>query len=127
MYNTKVVITYNTEEVFLESDNINEEVKFFIRDVIYRQEFLDIFGLDEYNDDEIKIAFNELYNKLILSPEFSECMSKFAEDVSSEDKQVGLMLMYSFDQLYLTHPRVCKFLDFTPLEKVEPKIETKFI
>ena len=47
MYNTKVVCTYNTSEVFLEEDNISEEEREFVRDVIYRQELLDILGIDK--------------------------------------------------------------------------------
>ena len=35
MYNTKIVCTYNTPEVFLEEDNVSEEEKGFIRDAIY--------------------------------------------------------------------------------------------
>ena len=50
MYNTNVVCTYNTPEVFLETDNVTDREKTFIRDTIYRQELLDIFELEEYNE-----------------------------------------------------------------------------
>jgi len=53
MYNTKVVCTYNTPEVFLETDNVSEDEKAFIRDVIYRQELLDILGIVNDNNNEI--------------------------------------------------------------------------
>ena len=47
MYNTKLVCTYNTSDVFLDSDNITEDEKKFICDTIYRQELLNILGIEE--------------------------------------------------------------------------------
>jgi hypothetical protein len=51
MYNTKVVCTYNTPEVFLETDDITDDEKAFVRDIIYRQELLDILNIDYENED----------------------------------------------------------------------------
>ena len=58
MYNTKVVCTYNTPEVFLETDNVTDDQKSFIRDVIYRQELLDILGINDIDIDNDNI-YNE--------------------------------------------------------------------
>ena len=52
MYNTKVVCTYNTPEVFLETDNITDDEKTFIRNIIYRQEFLNVLNIDYENDHD---------------------------------------------------------------------------
>jgi hypothetical protein len=52
MYNTKVECTYNTPEVFLETDNITDDEKTFIRNIIYRQELLNILDIDYENNDE---------------------------------------------------------------------------
>ena len=46
MYNTKISCTYNTLEVFLDTDEVTEKEQEFIRDVIYRQELLNIFELN---------------------------------------------------------------------------------
>jgi hypothetical protein len=111
MYNTKVVCTYNTSEVFLEEDNINEEEKEFVRDAIYRQELLDILGIDEYNEEEIYKEIHELYQKVKDNYFIKECILKLAGQFMSIDEEFGLMIMFSYDYLYLTHICVSEFLD----------------
>ena len=64
MYNTKIICTYNTSEVFLSSDNIADEEKEFIRDAIYRQELLNILGMEDFNDSEMESILHELYKKI---------------------------------------------------------------
>ena len=111
MYNTKVVCTYNTSEVFLEEDNISDEEREFVRDVIYRQELLDILGIDKYNEKEIDKGIHELYEKVKDNYFIKECMVKLAGQFMSTDEEFGLMIMFSYDYLYLTHICVSEFLD----------------
>jgi hypothetical protein len=103
MYNTKVICTYNTPEVFFASDKINDEEKDFIRDTIYRQEMLDILGMDDYNEKEIDKAIQELYQKVKDNTELKECMLKLAGNFMSIDEEFGLMVMFAYDYMYLTH------------------------
>ena len=39
MYNTEMVCTYHSPDVFLEKDNISEKDKQFVRNCLYKQEF----------------------------------------------------------------------------------------
>ena len=103
MYNTKVICTYNTPEIFFASDKINDEEKDFIRDTIYRQEMLDILGMDDYNEKEIDKAIQELYQKVKDNTELKECMLKLAGNFMSIDEEFGLMVMFAYDYMYLTH------------------------
>ena len=75
MYNTNIKCTYNTSETFLDSDNVNEEDKNFIRDVIYRQELLDIFGLEKYNMLETEKSIHILYERVKHCKELKEASS----------------------------------------------------
>jgi hypothetical protein len=111
MYNTKVVCTYNTSEVFLEEDNISEQEKEFVRDVIYRQELLDILGIDNYNEKEIDKGIHELYEKVKENDFIKECMLKLTEQFMRTDADFGLMIMFSYDYLHLTHVCISEFLD----------------
>ena len=111
MYNTKVVCTYNTQEVFLEEDNISEQEKEFVRDAIYRQELLDILGIDEYYKEEIYIEIHKLYLEVKYNYFIRECMLKLARQFMSIDEEFGLMIMFSYDYLYLTHICISEFLD----------------
>jgi hypothetical protein len=111
MYNTNVVCTYNTSEVFLEDDNINEEEKEFVRDAIYRQELLNILGINEYNEEKIYTVIHELYQKVKDNYFIKEFMVKLAGGFMSTDEEFGLMILFSYDYLYLTHICVSEFLD----------------
>jgi len=110
MYNTKVICTYNTSEVFLDDDNISQDEKDFIRDVIYRQELLDILGIEEYSEKELDKGIHELY-EIIEDNEFlKECITQAAKHFMNMDPEFGLMILYSYDYLYLTHICVSEFL-----------------
>ena len=110
MYNIKVICTYNTPEVFFASDKITDEEKDFIRDTIYRQELLDILGMDDYNEKEMDRAIQELYEKIRDNKELKECMLKSASHFMSIDEDFGLMIMFAYDYMYLTHICVSELL-----------------
>jgi hypothetical protein len=111
MYNTKVNITYNTSEVFLESDEITEDEKGFIRDTLYRQELLNIFGIEEYNEKKIDLSIHKLYKKIQNCNEFKDCMIKLASYFMSEEEELGLMILFSYDYMYLTHICISEYLE----------------
>jgi hypothetical protein len=111
MYNTKVICTYNTSEVFLADDNISEEEKDFVRDVIYRQEILNILGMEDYDVSEMEKSIHELYEKVKENDFIRECMLKLTSQFMRADAEFGLMIMFSFDYMYLTHICISEFLD----------------
>ena len=111
MYNTQVVCTYNTPEVFLETDNISDDEKAFVRDTIYRQEILDIFYENDYNDDKLSIAINELYKRIKYCEQLTKCMLKLAGKYMATNEEFGLMLLFSYDYMYLTHICICEFIE----------------
>ena len=111
MYNTKIVCTYNTPEVFLEEDTVSEEEKGFIRDAIYRQEFLDILGIEDFDDSEMESKIHELYKKVSDNTFLKECMNKLSGQFMSIDCEFGLMIMFSYDYMYLTHICISEFLE----------------
>lgn len=122
MYNTKVECTYNTPEVFLESDNITDDEKMFIRDTIYRQEFLNILDIDYDNDDndnneKINDALKELYKRFKDSTELKKLMGKVIEKhmnvgkYMTNDEELGLLLLFSYDYMYLTHICISELIE----------------
>ena len=122
MYNTKVECTYNTPEVFLETDNITEDEKTFIRNIIYRQELLNVLDIDYENNDEdneekISEAIKDLYNRVKDSTCLRKCMVKVVEKhmnvgkYMTSDEELGMMLLYSFDYMYLTHICISEFIE----------------
>jgi hypothetical protein len=110
MYNTKVICTYHTPEVFLDTDRITDAEKEFVRDTIYRQELLDILSIDNVSklDDEI----HNLYEKVKTCEELKECMQKAASTFLSVDLKLGLIILFSFEYLHLTHTCISEFLNY---------------
>ena len=122
MYNTKVECTYNTPEVFLETDNITDDEKSFIRNIIYRQELLNVLDIDYENNDEdneakISEAIKDLYNRVKNCEKMTKCMVKVVEKHLSVGKymtggeELGMMLLFSYDYMYLTHICISEFIE----------------
>ena len=118
MYNTTILCTYNTPEVFLDTDSISETDKDFVRNAIYRQEFLNILGLKEYDEKELDNSINNLYEKIKVCSELKECIVKVLNHFMIDDnKKIGLMILYSYDYMYLTHICVSEFIEKGSIEK----------
>jgi hypothetical protein len=111
MYNTKYICTYNDSDVFLETDEISEEEKQFILDTLYKSDLLHIFDAEEFDEDIFDKIISDLYAKLYIIPDLSLLMECLANRFMSIDKEFGLMILFSFDYLHLTHPCVCEFLE----------------
>ena len=112
MYNTKIVCTYNNPlEVFLETDKITSKEKEIVCDIIYRQELLNVLGIEAYDIKMIDKVLNDLYNKIKTNDDFRECMLKLAQKFMSNDEEFGLMILFSFDYMDLTHICISEFLE----------------
>jgi hypothetical protein len=111
MYNTKVVCTYNTDEVFLETDQITDEERYFVRDAIYRQEVLDILGMKSYNEKEMVRTINELYESVSECTDLKECAVKLATHFMKNDFEFGLMILFAYEYMHLTHICISEYLD----------------
>jgi hypothetical protein len=110
MYDTTIICTYNTNEIFETTDKIADYDKKFIRDAIYRQELLNIFGIEEFNEKEIDDALHDLYEKIKDCKELKECILKLCGDFMSSDEELGLMFLFSYDYMYISHICICEFL-----------------
>jgi hypothetical protein len=111
MYNTKFVCTYNTSSVFFGDENIGEKDEEFIRDSIYRQELLYILGMEDYNEREMNNSIDGLYKKIKENGELKSCMLKLASHFMCDDEKLGLMILYSFDYMHLTHICISELLE----------------
>ena len=115
MYDTKYICNYTNPNIFTEEESklLNEHEKIFVRDALYRQDFLNIFKLydEEFNDEIVEIYIKKLYKFIKNDVEFKICMSKIAEKLLSTNLKLGLMLLFSFDYLYLAHPCICDFIE----------------
>jgi hypothetical protein len=111
MYNTKFTCTYNTDEIFEPTDELTEYDKEFVRDAIYRQEILNILELEDYDNNKIDYAFRILYEKISFYEPLCEIMRKLAEEVMSEDEEVGIIILFSYDFMYQSHKCISELLE----------------
>ncbi len=119
MYDTTIVCTYNTEDVFLESDIISDEDKFFIRNAIYRQELLNIFGLSEYNEYDLNKAITELYDRVKEWDDINKYINTLATRfLKTNDNIFGLIVMFSYEYMYLSHICISEFLETGKITKL---------
>ena len=126
MYNTKYVCSYMDSDVFLDEDMINEQEKDFIRNCIYRQDFLNIFVLEEYIDTLVNKELITIYKTIHTNEHFqnviNRIINKYEVNYDGDDGDDGdggdgdnnviaaIMLLYSFDYMYLFHDCYCDFL-----------------
>ena len=110
MYDPTVICTYMDDDVFLETDEVTDAEKDFIRNCIYRQELLNAFSLDEYDDEAINKTITELF------PLATQCGIPSVQD---DDPVVGFMMLFSFDYFYYAHPLICEMLQTGQIKSVD--------
>ena len=113
MYDTKFECRYHNDDVFLETDDVNQYEKSFIRDILYKEDLLNIFFIDYFDDnfDSFSNVITELYSKIKDCLPLTQCMQKMAAKIMSEDLQTGLCILYSYDYMYITHKIVSEYLE----------------
>jgi hypothetical protein len=111
MYNTKYECRYHLDNVFLETDDLDDESKQYVRDTLYREDLLNIFCIKEYNDEEINQGIKYLYKNVSVKQDMKECTFKLASKYLNDDVEIGLMILFSYDYMNLSHICICEFLE----------------
>lgn len=112
MYNANYECRYYKEDVFLETDEVNDEEKDFIRDVLYKEDLMNIFDMEEDETfDLFTNKFSELYQRVKTCEPLHNCMKKLASDLFTEDMETGFYILYSYHYMYTTHKCISEYLD----------------
>ena len=115
IYNTKYVCSYNDSDVFFESELaiLSEDEKIFVREALYRRDLCNIFKIeDEYFDEKIITNIISALYKNINGEKFLEsCIRKISSNFFSNDLELGFLILFSFDYLYLVHPCISEFIE----------------
>lgn len=72
----------------------------FESDEEYRNKFFDFFQITEYNDQIIMEKMSKLYEIIKDIPIFRERMQEGAKRIMTEDLEMGLVIMFSFDYFH---------------------------
>jgi hypothetical protein len=111
-YDTSIVLTYyeckkppNLTGKYDELDFMNDED---YSDLVFRDEFLNVFKMDSYDDDVINSTTELVYNVCNQKyPEFIEICMKNAAQNMSEDPLLGFMMFFSYDYFHIVHKFIC--------------------
>ena len=118
MYNTKIECTYYKDDIFLPTDNISEDEKEFIRDTIYRQEVLNIFELEDFDENKLAEAMHDLFEKIKECNLLNKCIEMASAQFMATDKEFGFQILFSFDFMYLTHICICEYLEKNEISEI---------
>jgi hypothetical protein len=115
-YNTKYVCSYKDSDVFLESEIqiLNEDEKNFVREALYRRDICNIFNIDDQCFDEKKITniICDLYKNISGEKIIDACITRISNKLlCNSDLELGFLLLFSFDYLYLSHPCISEFIE----------------
>ena len=110
MYNVNYTCIYNKTDIFLkeEEDRLSEDDKDDIRDELYRNDMLHILDANDIDNGK---ELHDLYERIKDCELLVECMTELAGRWISEDKEFGLLILYSFDYMYAMHLCVCDYLE----------------
>jgi len=93
MYNTKYTITYNSDNIFLETDDVNEKDKEFIVNILYRKDLCNIFSIDYDffpNGYAFDTQISELYKIISKNSDLLSLTDKLSTFFfNKEDKELG--------------------------------------
>ena len=118
MYNTTYSCTYNSSDIFLDTDKVTDTDKEFVKNVLYRNDLLHIFNLEDFENEEEEFItrIEKINEKIKKHPEILICIEKLANNNISItnnilDLNFGGMLLFSYDYLFIIHPCICDFLE----------------
>ena len=113
MYNTHYTCFYHDEDKMFsnkDKDTLTPEEKEEIQDLIYKEDILNTFGLNEMNDSIIA-EIDSLYNSMKYVTELHPILDTLAAKMMSTDRSMGFLILFSYDYFYLTHQIICEFLN----------------
>ena len=67
--------------------------------------------MKEFNEDGMNTAIHELYNQISYCQELKECIIKIVGRFMSTDEELGLMILFAYDYMYLTHLCISEYLE----------------
>ena len=79
---------------------------------MYQQDIIHIFGLDDFNYEKMIIEIEKIYNLLVKYDvtELLECSKILAARYMTQDPVIGLIFLFSYDYLYVTHKSISDFI-----------------
>ena len=110
-YNTDYETNYNLffDDAAFEGDE-SEEDKESIRTLLYQKDLLAVLNENVFDDDVINKKVRELFVFLKKNTDLLFCMKELSKKSMFSNQEIGLMMLFSFDYLYLSHLCISEYI-----------------
>lgn len=103
-YNTDLIIKYR---LFMNGSDITENA---MSEVVYQENFLEAFYLNEYNEKIVSEQQTILYDILIHEDWFQLLLENLAKKINFDDKDILFIYLFSYPLFHVTHELIKHFL-----------------
>ena len=113
MFNLEYTCFYNDDtKMFsgIDLEILTDEEVMEIRDVIYREDLKNSFGIQDFDEEHIANEIDVLYSQMSDIVELHHILDIVASKLMSTDRSVGFYLLFSYSYFHLTHKIIRKFL-----------------
>jgi len=118
MYNSNYTCFYNDDnKLFPPNHLLTLEDQYEIKDIIYKEDLLNVFGLQEFNDRHINDEISRLYGDICDCEELHPILDKLASKLMSTDREVGFLILFSYDYFFLTHQILSEYFNNNKIDK----------
>ncbi len=110
-YNVDYETNYNLffDDSAFEGDE-TEEDKETIRTLLYQKDLLGVFNVTLFDEDIINKKTRELFDILKDNEDLLFCMKELSKKCIFSNEDIGLMMFFSFDYMYLSHPCISEYI-----------------
>ena len=110
-YNVDYETNYNLffDDSAFEGDE-TEEDKETIRTLLYQKDLLGIFNISEFDEDIINKKLRDIFVILKNNNDLLFCMKELSKKCIFSNEDIGLMMFFSFDYMYLSHPCISEYI-----------------
>jgi hypothetical protein len=105
--------------MFSGKEDLTETDKLEIKDFIYREDLINAFGLEEFDERLINIEIEILYEQMKHITELHPILDVLAAKMMSTDRTIGFLILFSYDYFYLTHQIICGFINDNKIDDVK--------
>ena len=110
-YNVNYETNYNLffDDSAFEGDE-SEEDKETIRTLLYQKDLLGVFNESVFDEDVINKKVRDLFVILKNNDGLLFCMKEVSKKSIFSNEEIGLMMFFSFDYMYLSHPCISEYI-----------------
>ena len=103
-YNTDLIIKYR---LFMNGSDITENA---MSEVVYQENFLEAFHLNEYNEKIVGEQQTLLYDILSNEEWFQLLLENLSKKINFDDKDIVFIYLFSYPLFHVTHELIKHFL-----------------